>query len=180
VRDGEGKFSETPGGPARRVRLNRADDIPLARSSTARQRFSSKTGKLKRINEVHARAMSGDPTLSRRDEDLVEYASPKLRDKSRRERGTVVRPKSESLSVERGRTRAFRDVAVNPATGKFVAVSGDGSRDRRYLLHSDNSITTREGLRPSARASAVRKKQATTPRPKLAKPAYVGRRRADP
>jgi hypothetical protein len=130
-----------------RVSIGRGEDIK-PRGRSAAQRFNQDREKIKRARYL---LLGMAKVQDQRDRDLIEYASPKARQKSRQERGTVVMPMQQALTVHRRRTGRQRGVAYNPLRGGFTTVSG------------------------KTRASAARAKAALKP----ARSVYVGKRRRE-
>lgn len=160
------RLGQWAGGFSRRVTTNRAENI-ASRGASAGAQAKTRRARLAALGELHSRAMAGDRTLTRRELDQVEYASPKLIQKSRRERGTAVMPRAEAFARERGRRNTARDVKVNPLTGKFVT-----ERALRRRGGSDDSEAAPFSRRSKSGASAARAKLAPKPpkKPSPAKP----------
>lgn len=148
------RLGQWAGGFSRRVTTQRAENIP-SRATSAGARAKSRRARLNALSNLHKRAMAGDRTLTRRELDQVEYASPKLIQKSRRERGTAVMPRAEAFARERGRRNTARDVKVNALTGKFVA-----ERSLRRREGTDDSEASPFSRRSKSGASAARAKLA--------------------
>jgi hypothetical protein len=179
-RDRDGKWAgaivgRTTSGVLKARLTERSGNIRGRSSGSAAQRAQQKRSDVKKVDQLRERALGGE-RLRPSEKSLVEYQSPKKIAEARRLRGHSVKPRKEALEAARDRRdpgRARRAVAVNPFTGKNVAIGG-----RRSLDYAHDPTREEQGNRNITRGSVARAKK--PPRPKLAAPAYVGRRRAEP
>lgn len=163
-RDDDGKWA---GGFARARTVNRAEDVVDRRrtklSASDRRRKNalrqSDTREIKDLFDGRADSVSGAVRQH------VEYSHPRLARASIKATGRNRKTREEALSSVRGRNRLKgRTVAANPFSGRLIA---------------ENRSNTRLGERRASAARAVAARQKPG-RAKLAKPAYTGRRRAEP
>lgn len=165
--------SITRGGVRRvTVELDR-EQAPFRSRQTAGQRAVEKRYRVAEADEGYRKMARGEK-LSYAERESISYQKPDLREKSKRERGTAIRPRGESLRLHRGRTRASRDVSFNPLSGKFVA-----KRKIRHIGEAvdpsiDQGKLSRRGRTTAAGARAKARRAPKVP----PKTEYVGRRRA--
>lgn len=147
-------IGRTSGGVSLSRTVNRVENLPTRKAGTRAQRAQRVRADVKSVQDLYARAERGEK-LRGDERGRVEYQSPAKRREAKATRGTVLRPRSESLALARGRrdaASARREVAYNPLAGRLVAVRGE------------------RGTRASAARAKARKA------PKVTE--YVGRRRA--
>ena len=151
------KSGRTAGGAVRKVAELDPDTRPVRARQTAGERARALREAVRTVDENYRKFLRGD--ITRAEKDSISYQSPDLRAKSKRERGTVVRPRSVTLNQVRERRRTVRDVRLNPLSGKYIAVPV--SRDTPRGIKGGSVVKAR-----------ARARKAPTVAP------YVGRRRA--
>lgn len=131
---------------ARRITTNRAESIaaPL-RKEAPRRRYQRITAGVKGVNATYQKIEAGE-RLTGRERERAEYLSPSARRRALAERGTVVRPKRESLNIERSGSRSgrVRRVAANPSTGKYVIAGGGRGRQAPAASAGRKAAATRK------------------------------------
>jgi hypothetical protein len=149
------KNERTAGGIARRVAELDPETRPVRAEETPGQRARGKRGRVRERDENYRKFLRGD--ITREEKETISYQSPDLRAKSKRERGTVVRPRKVTLGQVRDRRATARDVRLNPLSGKYVAVPA--------------------GARRGVKGGSVAKARKVSPVIRM--PEYVGKRRKD-